>query len=608
MRRALALSWIAAFALLGAPGAAQAEDAPQDAQTSRLERLDLRDVPLGQACRLLSDCTGLNLAPSAEASQRRVTLFLTGVAVADAVDVLCRTHQLWHETDRRTGIVRIHTSAEYRLDASVLQEERTEHFTVRYPSAWDVSDAIRNLFGSRVSAGARRSSDLVTDELEERFDRFDVVDERTEGLGFAGTGTGAGVSGSGAAGTTSGEVTGTSRRDRTSRSQQSREDPVEAAVQSGPATAQPDLERLRGLIAGTGSDDARSRAVADAAARTLELPIHVTVANRQNQLIVRTADARAMEQIRALVRALDVPTPVVLLEVRVYDVKLDDGFESFFEYQWANGEYAGGFSAGDIAARAGGALGPGGTGLRAGDLSFQYVDANFAARLQVLEREGKVRTLATPLLLTANNEVSRLFIGREVPLNRTFSGGQLVTDDGATTTTPGTTQIEFRRVGTTLLITPNVHEDRTVTLRILQEASDVDTTATVLVPNGSGFSQQTLPVVRSQTVSGTIVARSERAVAFGGLIATTSRKEREQVPVLGDVPLLGTLFSRETVADQRSETVIVVRPWVMRDAAEAETLTGRALGGLGSEVRIPLPETDAGVRGAAAPLPAPSGR
>ena len=49
---------------------------------------------------------------------------------------------------------------------------------------------------------------------------------------------------------------------------------------------------------------------------------------------------------------------------------------------------------------------------------FQFVNNNFRARMQLLENNNRVTTMATPLLLTANNEVSRLFVGSEVPVNR----------------------------------------------------------------------------------------------------------------------------------------------------------------------------------------------
>ena len=58
---------------------------------------------------------------------------------------------------------------------------------------------------------------------------------------------------------------------------------------------------------------------------------------------------------------------------------------------------------------------PGGAGLQSGTMTFQVVNEYFRARMQLLESKGRVKTLATPLLMTANNEVSRLFLGEERP-------------------------------------------------------------------------------------------------------------------------------------------------------------------------------------------------
>jgi len=311
----------------------------------------------------------------------------------------------------------------------------------------------------------------------------------------------------------------------------------------------------------------------------------VTVARRQNKLIVRTGDDAALRQIRELVRRLDVPTPLLLLEVRVLSIDLLDGFSSFFEYQGAHQKVAGALTTGNILNPAPPALGPSGTGLREGDLIFQYVDAHFAARLQVLAQKNRIRTLATPVLLTANNEVSRLFIGREVPLNRTFSPGQVLLTESGQTSIPGGSAIEFRPVGVTLLFTPTINADRTVTLRIVQESSDVNSTSTVLVPTATGFTPQPVNVVSSQVVSGTVVAKSELAVAFGGLIEAGTAREDEQVPLLGDIPLLGLLFKRRVDRDTRREIVVVVRPYVLSTPAESEAVSHRLMEKLGSDTR-----------------------
>ena len=88
----------------------------------------------------------------------------------------------------------------------------------------------------------------------------------------------------------------------------------------------------------------------------------------------------------------------------------------------------------------------------------------------MMQKDGKVRTLATPTLLTANNEVSRIFSGKEYPLVTGWTRSEtVVSADAPPIVGSPTVQIEKKDVGTMLLITPNINADKTVTLRLLQE-------------------------------------------------------------------------------------------------------------------------------------------
>ena len=127
----------------------------------------------------------------------------------------------------------------------------------------------------------------------------------------------------------------------------------------------------------------------------------------------------------------------------------------------------------------------------------------FTARIQFLETKDRVTAVATPMLLVANNEVARLFVGEERPVVRNISS-QTTVNENVVTTTPSNT-IETRPVGTTLLLTPNVNADRTVTLRVLEESSEVLVgEASIPVVTGDGdVINQPVDVVSSRTVTGT---------------------------------------------------------------------------------------------------------
>jgi general secretion pathway protein D len=558
------------------------------AAEGRLARVDFRGVTLDLASRVLADLSGMNIAVSASAAAKEVSLYLTDVDAIAAIRILCEGHQLWWRRDAETGIVRISTAEEYERDVAELQEERTESFTLHYPNVFDVGRAIRDLYGDRVVMRSNAVEDDSLQDLANRLSRFDIFDGRTQGFGQSlgveggayGAGGYAGRSRFGSGyGTGFGTEDGTVLPDYGQQYGDGRRG--YSTPREAPQLSADQIQRLEQLLSRAAEDRAAAGDLQREVARRYRAPIYVTMAPRQNKVIVRTSDLAALDQIREVIASLDVPTSLVLLEVRVLAVDDVDGFESFFEYQWADGRTAGEMTTGTIAPPAPGSLGVGGAGVRTGDLLFQYVDSRFAARLQILERDNRIRSLATPILLTANNEVSRLFVGQEVPLNRSFVGGTTNQNESTTTTAAGTTGIEFRPVGTTLLITPSINSDRTVTLQIVQETSNVNSTADVLVPDGDTFVSTAVNIVSSQTVSGTIIAKSDLAVAFGGLVETGSQNVEEKVPFLGDIPLLGILFRREVRETFRREIVVVVKPYVIGTPAEQATRSARMLTGIG---------------------------
>jgi general secretion pathway protein D len=311
--------------------------------------------------------------------------------------------------------------------------------------------------------------------------------------------------------------------------------------------------------------------------------IHVSVIGRNNQVIVRTSDPSVLEEISKLKERIDVPTPQVLLEVKVLSVNLSDGFNSVFDYQFGDKRNAGGFSTGDIEQPTSPSLIVGGNGeqnavgaLNPSSLIYQWVDNNFRVRMQMLQNKDRVTTLATPLLLVANNEVSRVFIGEERPIIQSISSNTTATQ-GVVSSTPNTS-FTFRPVGTTLLITPNINADRTVTLRLIQETSSIISGgASIPVVSGNGnVTNEPVDVVSAKSLTGTLIAKDGLSLALGGLIEENLTDNREEIPVLGELPYVGLFFRRQSTGRERDEVIIVIRPFVLSTPSEAEAV-GRQL-------------------------------
>lgn len=567
----------------------------------RFELFEFRELPLSEALRLFSEQTGMNVVPSEQAATKTVSLYLRNVTPSTTLAALAKAHGLWTRRDDQNDVVHVYTTEEYNRDLAAFRDEQTEVFTLLYPNPVDVARTIEAVFGDRVLLTLdEQQRDHQFDELEQRFERFDLIDERSEGLGLFGT-EGLGSSLGGSRGSRSFSTSGLGRG--RNRNQSFLRDT--RAEQQRAATRQlPRLEQFEDL---TPEEIAvleayyrqRPEEIDDTLLEELmrrrRATIYVSVIQRNNQLIVRTGDDKTMEEIRQLIVRLDVPTPLVLLEVKILSVELGDDFNSVFDYQFSDGvTVAGGFTSGNILPpisdnpnritaprqRRDSIIAPETSSAwnnAAGtdDLTFQFVNDNFRFRMQLLESNNRVTTLATPLLLTANNEVSRIFIGDTEPFTIGFEAPQVVTSGVTQTNIVGTPITELRDVGQSLLITPSINADRTVTLRIAQQQSRKEENgAFIPVLDVQGQVQQVaVDTVARETVSGTVVAKDGLTVALGGLIEERADDIRAEVPIVGKLPVLGFFFRRQATGRLRVETVILIRPYVFNTPCESAAMS-----------------------------------
>jgi general secretion pathway protein D len=189
-----------AAAPVGAPAPALVGP-PADPAGTVLEDIELREVDLRDALGLISRETGLNLVASDEAAKKRVSLSLRNVTAKAAVQSLCEAHGLFFRLKDDSGIWQVSTAKEYQEGLTVFREERTRVFTLLYPNAIDLAVAVRDLFGDRVQLSLGREQFVDdADEVQRRFDVFDLLDQRSNGQGIFSGGSGGGGFGGGAFG------------------------------------------------------------------------------------------------------------------------------------------------------------------------------------------------------------------------------------------------------------------------------------------------------------------------------------------------------------------------------------------------------------------------
>ncbi|MEM8868430.1 MAG: hypothetical protein AAGC73_09200 [Verrucomicrobiota bacterium] len=511
--------------------------------------VDFSSVPLPLAAQALSYVTKEQIAVSRLAQGTDVTLFLPNAKPDQIIEALTLTHQLYPSTIGESEIIRLQTVEEFARGSTSFQEERSQVFTLRFPNARDIALTIRDLFGERVRLSERideseEAGEFLTENLEQRLERFDIIADRGQGLGETGQSSGS---------TTSTSRSSSSTNNRNNRSNSSLQSSQRSGGDDPNVLTQEEIESLEFI----------NPALLEVA-RNAKADIFVSVIDRLNKLLVRTRDQRTMDEITSLVEELDQPVQMVFLEIRILRVRLDDGLDTGLNWTLLDaGEFTGtGFNPANAVS---------------GDFVFRYLGDDLAARLDLLQEKDKLTLLGQPSLMTANNEVSRIFIGEEVPILTGFSESSTVVTDTSTVNFV-TPEYEQEDVGTTILITANINDDDTVELRLLQEESEIIRNGANILANDidtGELGEVSIDIVSAQTVSGTFIAADQRTFVIGGLISESMQDERSQIPILGDLPFFGRAFRDQTTALAREELILLVTPTIItnpQDGAFSEKI------------------------------------
>src|SRR5690606_31912995 len=196
------------------------------------------------------------------------------------------------------------------------------------------------------------------------------------------------------------------------------------------------------------------------------------------------------------------------------------------------------------------------TNVTIGGVEVPVLNLGLLAR--ALESEGQANVLATPNLLTLDNEEARIIIGQNVP----FVTGQYTnTGAGQGAVSPFQT-IERQDVGTTLRVRPQVSESGTIKLQIFQEVSSVQSTQLA-----AGI------VTNKRSIESNVLVDDGQVIVLGGLIEERIEGGEDKVPGLGDVPLLGQLFRYDSRRRVKTNLLVFLRPVIVRDQASAHDVT-----------------------------------
>lgn len=334
----------------------------------------------------------------------------------------------------------------------------------------------------------------------------------------------------------------------------------------------PSAPPVTGNVGGMGSSGTKGSFGQDvqtgktfAAPRSGSLSPYIQWEESTNSVIV-TGPSALIQKLRRVIAKLDIRLPQVMIEVVVAEVTL--GQEKDLGVEWSfKGNYQAHTRFGAAAPTqnlspatptfpTATALGTLGTGLTLGFLS----NNDLRAVVRALHTDTRSNILATPNLVTLDNQEAIIKVGQKV----SFATSQI--NNNPTGGNPLTT-FDREDVGLILVIKPQITPDGSIKLLIQQEISSLLPPTAQTLASGN-------PNTSERFISTMVMAKNNQTLVLGGLLQNQWDSDVQKVPVLGDLPLVGTLFRAKGNTTSKTNLMIFMRPIIISDDRSIENITG----------------------------------
>lgn len=257
-----------------------------------------------------------------------------------------------------------------------------------------------------------------------------------------------------------------------------------------------------------------------------------------------------IQKIREILTEVDVEPLQVLLEVTVMEATLTDSTQ--FGISWTNLEGADIQNAGELGTD-NGFLQDLAPTLTEGGLSIGVSFDNISAIVTAVETVSDVTIMANPKVLALNKQTGKIIIGNQdgyLSLTNVAEGGT------------ATQQVEFLESGTVLEYRPFIGRDGMIRMEIHPEQS-----TGVIEETAAGY---TLPQKSTTEVITNVMVQDGQTIVLGGLFKEETNLTRSQVPILGDVPVIGELFRGVNDSSTRVELIVLITPHIINTPTEAD--------------------------------------
>lgn len=301
--------------------------------------------------------------------------------------------------------------------------------------------------------------------------------------------------------------------------------------------------------------------------------VQVIADESTNSLVIR-ASPQDYLQIKRIIERIDIVPRQVLIQVMVAEVELNDSLQYGVEWWLKNLKVSGGGK--QWSAQAGLDTGLNSPGVNVnpttpksseGAGGFNYLILNKAGDItglfNLLASNTDLNVLSAPHVLASDGKVAKVEIGSEEPIVTQTVMTPTTTSGTLTNTTSN--NVTYRPTGILMEVKPSINASGLVTLNLTQEVSSRGGEVTV---GGVNY-----PSFQKRKVSTDVTIEEGKTLVVAGLIQDRGTKANQGVPGLKDIPFLGGLFGTQNNASKKSELLIAITPYVIRDKSQGEYIT-----------------------------------
>ena len=275
-----------------------------------------------------------------------------------------------------------------------------------------------------------------------------------------------------------------------------------------------------------------------------------------NQIIISGSEPYRTELIK-LIKTLDVPIKQVYVEAIVAEVSNSAARELGLQFSGSSGKAGltilnSNSLGANIGSQVTGFVSDG-IGVTLGPAAKQI--SNLGALVNIIENDGNSEILATPTLLAMNNKQAEILVGSNIPVIT----GKYTSSSESSSATPFQT-ISREDVGVILKVTPIIGADGMITIEIVQEVSELDTSSAI----ASDI------VTTKRAIKTSAVVKTGETLAVGGLINESTQFLGSKIPILGDIPGLKELFNQRRMSVTKRNLVIFLKPTIVNETSVSE--------------------------------------